>query len=490
MTLAKRALVVVPLVLLALLAAFIVATQDVAAARHYPPAFGRGLAEVGLVRLYPPWAIADWYPRFGRADPRAFDHAGLWGLRAGLPPLLLAILAGAWRGGKRQPATDHTVPETTMPSQPDQSTSPVRALNPAWRNVLPVAAPGCSQGTPYSFWVRQGDPKWLAVVFGGGGACWSGENCALHGRPFYRPFAGLEDGPNDGGGIFDAGNPENPLAAYTIVFLPTANGDVFLGDSVTTYDTPAMGGQPASKISILHKGYRNATAALDWMFGTYPDPSAVAVLGWSAGAIASPLYTHIVAQHYPDALVTHFADGGGAYRVGAKLAPLLKSWGTATVLRQVPGFEDLGAEDLSWEDLYVRAAVLHPEITFHQYNERHDDVQALFMRLMGVDAPDVAANLDEAHAYIRARAPNFRTYTSWGRDEAIIGGYYDAVLATNALDNRGRPHVLDRFYTRQTNGVRFLDWFTAAITGKSVEDVACVDCETPEHHWRRPAFPG
>ena len=46
-----------------------------------------------------------------------------------------------------------------------------------------------------------------------------------------------------------------------------------------------------------------------------------------------------------------------------------------------------------------------------------------------------------------------------------------------------------RFYTRQTNGVRFLDWFTAAVTGKPVEDVACVDCETPEYHWTRPAFP-
>jgi len=108
---------------------------------------------------------------------------------------------------------------------------------------------------------------------------------------------------------------------------------------------------------------------------------------------------------------------------------------------------------------------------------------------LGVDAPNVPANLDAAHAYIRAKVSNFRTYTSWGRDEAIIGGYYDAVLAKNALDNRGRPYVLDRFYTRQTNGVRFLDWFTAAVTGAPVEDVACVDCETPEYHWTRPAFP-
>jgi hypothetical protein len=59
---------------------------------------------------------------------------------------------------------------------------------------------------------------------------------------------------------------------------------------------------------------------------------------------------------------------------------------------------------------------------------------------MGVEAPDVPANFDGAQAYIRAKVPNFRTYTSWGHDESIIGGYYDAVLAKNALDNR-RPGI-------------------------------------------------
>jgi hypothetical protein len=357
-----------------------------------------------------------------------------------------------------------------------------------WRNVLPTAAPGCSQATPYSFWVRAGDPSKLAVVFAGGGACWNGENCGLHGNSHYRPFAGLADGPSDGGGIFDTDNRENPLAGYTMVYLPTANGDVFLGDSVTTYDVPPMDGHPASKINILHKGYDNAMAALDWMFKTYPDATAVTVLGWSAGAIASPVYTHVVAQRYPGIRVTHFADGGGAYRVGDKLAPLFSAWGTASVLKRIQGFDDLSTDGLTLEDLYIRAATLHPEITFHQYNERHDAVQALFMRLMGVDTPDVAENLDAAHHYIRAGVRNFRTYTSWGNDEGIIGGYYDAVLARNALDNRGRPHILDRFYTRQTNGVRFLDWFTAAVNGKSTEDVACVDGETPEYFWTRPLF--
>ena len=356
-----------------------------------------------------------------------------------------------------------------------------------WRNVLPAGAPGCSQGTPYSFWAKEGDPTKLVVILSGGGACWTGENCSLRGTPRYRPFAGLEQDPSKLGGVFDVGNPEDPFAGHTIIYLPTCNGDVFLGDSVTTYGVPAMDGQPAGTIDILHKGYDNAASALDWMFKTYRHPKTVAVVGWSAGAIASPLYTHIVAQHYTNASVTQFGDGGGAYRVGEMLAPLLRSWGTANLLKRVRGFEDLSVDKMSFEDLYVRAAKLHPNITFHQYNDRHDDIQALFMRSMGVARPDVPANMDDAHAYIRSKVPNFRVYTSWGHDEAIIGGYYDGVLARNALDNRGRPYALDKLYSRQTNGVRFLDWFTAAVTGKPVPDVVCKDCQTPEFYSKRPA---
>ena len=86
-----------------------------------------------------------------------------------------------------------------------------------WRNVLPAAAPGCSQGTPYSFWAKEGDPTKLAVILSGGGACWTGENCALHGKPYYRPFAGLEQDPSKLGGVFGTDNPENRRVSFTVI---------------------------------------------------------------------------------------------------------------------------------------------------------------------------------------------------------------------------------------------------------------------------------
>ena len=88
---------------------------------------------------------------------------------------------------------------------------------------------------------------------------------------------------------------ENPLADYTMFPLPTANGDLFLGDSVhgrMTFQQWVVSLQ--EKFNILHKGYDNAASALDWMFKTYRDPKSVAVIGWSAG-VYSPiayLYTY------------------------------------------------------------------------------------------------------------------------------------------------------------------------------------------------------
>ncbi len=87
----QRARLVLPLLLLSLVLGFAVATQQVAGGFHYPRAFGGGLADVGSVRLYPPWAILGWYARFAGPYPRAFDLASLWGVGAGLVPLVVAI---------------------------------------------------------------------------------------------------------------------------------------------------------------------------------------------------------------------------------------------------------------------------------------------------------------------------------------------------------------------------------------------------------------
>jgi len=140
----------------------------------------------------------------------------------------------------------------------------------------------------------------------------------------------------------------------------------------------------------------------------------------------------------------------------------------------------LPIDGLTIEDLCIRAAELHPDIVFHQYNEparrRAGDVHAV----IGEKRPDVPAKLDQAHAISARKFPNSAPIPAGGATEAIIGGYYDAVAGDKRAGQPGRPHVLDRFYTRQTTACDYR-WFTAAVTGKPVETWLAW-MRAPEHH--------
>jgi len=91
MSSAARLQLFLVLALLAVVAGLQVATQTVAAGFHFPREFGRGLTDVGPVRIYPPWAFVSWYMRYEKLYPRAFDEASLWGLAVAMLPIGLAI---------------------------------------------------------------------------------------------------------------------------------------------------------------------------------------------------------------------------------------------------------------------------------------------------------------------------------------------------------------------------------------------------------------
>jgi type IV secretion system protein VirD4 len=101
MALNKRARVILPCMAVAIVAALVTATQTVAASFHFPREFGRGLFDVGPVRIYGPWSIVGWYARYAARYPKAFDVASLWGLLAAFVPMVVAIRAT--RGLRRDP---------------------------------------------------------------------------------------------------------------------------------------------------------------------------------------------------------------------------------------------------------------------------------------------------------------------------------------------------------------------------------------------------
>src|ERR1700675_246159 len=101
MTLARRAAIILPLAATAILLGLMIATQQVAAAFHYPREFGPGLFDSGTVRIYAPWTFVGWYIRFGTAYPEAFDLAGLIALAVALVPSMFGIALS--RRTRREP---------------------------------------------------------------------------------------------------------------------------------------------------------------------------------------------------------------------------------------------------------------------------------------------------------------------------------------------------------------------------------------------------
>src|SRR5688572_15489134 len=63
----------------------------------------------------------------------------------------------------------------------------------------------CSNGTPYSFFVRPAETESdkLLIHFQGGGACWFGAICDLETNPVYDPIVDETDNPIAYDGIFN-----------------------------------------------------------------------------------------------------------------------------------------------------------------------------------------------------------------------------------------------------------------------------------------------
>jgi Pectinacetylesterase len=198
--------------------------------------------------------------------------------------LVLAALAAALAAcghndddaGAKAPAPTTTGAPTTTAAAGDQG----------WERVVPGGDCQCSDGSEFSFWVREANPEKVVFFFQDGGACFSAETCAPE-SDLYNTT--ITEGPGEGG-IFDFADERNPFADYSVVFVPYCTGDVHIGNATTEY---------AAGLTIQHKGYVNGTAALDHLAATFPGATDVVVMGESAGSVASPLYAGLVSDRLP-----------------------------------------------------------------------------------------------------------------------------------------------------------------------------------------------
>lgn len=291
----------------------------------------------------------------------------------------------------------------------------------------------CSQGTPYHFYVRDGASDDLMIYFQGGGACWNTATCFE--QPVFDPAIGADEVYTTG--IFDFDNPDNPVAAYDMVFIPYCTGDVHTGDATVEYATGSV---------IEHRGFANAQTVLEWTYTNYDAPASVFITGSSAGALGALFHGGYIMAQYADVPVTLLGDGYAGV-VPAEW-PALDTWGTFDNLP--PGLiaADTPPERFA-RALYEGLAATYPDNRIAQYSTAFDEVQTVFYTLMGGSALRFLTAITQALTVIDA--PNYVYYLAPSRLHTILP----------------RPE----FYDTRVTEVYLSDWLAGLLAGEEIGSV-------------------
>ena len=336
-------------------------------------------------------------------------------------------------------STEAPVVETIAPEPTD---APV--MTPTWETVDAPSDCMCADGSAFHFYLREASPTKVLFYLEGGGACFSGDMCKPGSGTYSEtisPISKLEDSP----GIFDFANPENPFADYSVVYVPYCTGDVHAGNITKDY---------GNGVVTQHKGFVNASNALDTMIKRFPNTTQLVVAGSSAGSFPTPVFAGIAGDRLPNADLKVFADSSGA--VPDAMGFVIGNWGTLETLPDWPEIEGLTVDQFTPAYTFIKAAEHNPKIRFARHDFAFDSVLSSFARMAGLSPDDLVSVMRTNESKVEATGVNVANWISPGDDHTIA--------------------VRDEFYTEEMNGVRFVDWFTAFMNDSPEADNYCVDC--------------
>lgn len=328
---------------------------------------------------------------------------------------------------------------TGAPAPTPTASSPRLAdLPPGWSKIEPGGQTRCAHNTPYAYWVRPGTSNRVFIYFQGGGGCSTAETCGLTGS--YKDTVSERDNPAYTiGGVFNLSHPDNPFRDDTMLFIPYCTGDVHFGNRLRSYSLAS-----GRSFDIHHRGYVNAEAALNWLYGNMPQPDSIFVTGCSAGGVGALLHAPHLIRHYPDTPVTQLSDSAGGlvlhipWDIGADYhsEQYFPAW--------IPGMQDQIAHAFTIPAYFQAVAAHYPTYTFAQYNAATDQTQQRYFVADGGAADDYEAALRDSLAHTHQAALNFQSYT-------VPGSHHCALKYT-------------RFYTEEYNGLRLRDWVAGLAT--------------------------
>jgi hypothetical protein len=381
-----------------------------------------------------------------RQSSRSSFRVGVTFAVAGL--IALASCGGDESSGSTDTSTSTTeaIASTEAPVAetlaPDPTDAPV--MTPTWETVDAPSDCMCADGSPFHFYLREASPTKVLFFLEGGGACFSAQMCTPGSGTYSENISPLSQLENSAG-IFDFTNPENPFADYSVVYVPYCTGDVHSGNITQDY---------GNGVVIEHKGFVNASNALDTMIKRFPDTAQLVVAGSSAGSFPTPVFAAMAGDQLPDADLKVFADSSGA--VPDAMGFVVGNWGTLETLPDWPEMDGLTVDKFTPAYTFIKAAEHNPKITFARHDFAFDSVLSSFARMAGLSPEDLVSVMRTNESKVEATGVNVANWISPGDDHTIAGRA--------------------QFYTEEMNGVRFVDWFTAFMNGTPEADNYCVDC--------------
>lgn len=157
-----------------------------------------------------------------------------------------------------------------------------------WEEIV-IPGAKCGNGSDYSIYLSQKNPKKVAFYFQGGGACWDFWSCSgpLPLTPLWIPRILYKYLPDS---AFLADEAERtPISDHTVVYFPYCTGDVFAGSHIGHYGWGS---------NVYHWGAINVRQSMKHLAKTQLVDAAGAdqavVYGISAGALGSVFGVNII----------------------------------------------------------------------------------------------------------------------------------------------------------------------------------------------------
>jgi hypothetical protein len=329
-----------------------------------------------------------------------------------------------------------------------------------YKLALPIAEACCSEGSPYSIFLKKGNSNNLIVYFSGGGASWNEHTAArpnswgafFFGKPTYyfpKVVDFLEGLTRDG--ILKANDPGNPFNDWNILSLPYGTGDFHAGKNDYPY-TDKKGGRR----TLHHSGARNVAAALKASQGFFPRPDQLLITGESAGAFGCIAQAENVIRNYPDCKhITVLSDSAQLAYPGWK-AVVRDVWKADREL-----WECIESNSLSQDWFRLLYRKFGDRLTYLHACSYHDAILTIYQKALNtgvmenaVDQDGLAqfqAGLAEAQKTLLREIPEFRCYISdWGENKKT-GATTHCAMRTRL------------FHTKNSAGISLADWLDDAV---------------------------